>query len=337
MITVPRRTNYVTAGPQKSSGPGWGQIVAAADGTSVTITPKTALPGGTGVAAAPANGATTYTLNAGQYVQWQDTGDMAGSVIQSTSPVSYTGGTGYLCLTSATSMGGGCDSAHQITPPVSALGFEYVAPPHATRRKDHQPESVRYRFIGAADGTTLTYNPPIASAPASIALGQVVEFETTLPFTVVAQDSMHPFYVAEYMAGCEVPGVSSDFSDCLGDEEYVNILPPAQWLSSYVFFTDPTYTTTNLVITRKSGTTGFQDVTVDCLGVISGWQPVGTSGEYEITNVDLQRNTPVGTCTTGVTPRVARGRSTSWSGACRRPRRTRTPPAATSERSTRSS
>jgi len=134
MITVPRRTNYVTAGPQKSSGPGWGQIVAAADGTSVTITPKTALPGGTGVAAAPANGATTYTLNAGQYVQWQDTGDMAGSVIQSTSPVSYTGGTGYLCLTSATSMGGGCDSALQITPPVSALGFEYVAPPHATRR-----------------------------------------------------------------------------------------------------------------------------------------------------------------------------------------------------------
>ncbi|HEY6039027.1 MAG TPA: IgGFc-binding protein, partial [Kofleriaceae bacterium] len=93
--------------------------------------------------------------------------------------------------------------------------------------------------------------------------------------------------------------VGYDFATCLGDEEYVNILPPAQWLSSYVFFTDPTYTTTNLVITRKGGTAGFQDVTVDCLGVISGWQPVGTNGDYEITNVDLQRNTPVGTCTNG--------------------------------------
>ena len=82
----------------------------------------------------------------------------------------------------------------------------------------------------------------------------------------------------------------------MGDEEFVNILPPAQWLTSYVFFTDPTYSTTNLVVTRKAP---FQDVTIDCLGTISGWKPVGTSGMYEITNVDLQRGTPVGTCTNG--------------------------------------
>jgi hypothetical protein len=85
---------------------------------------------------------------------------------------------------------------------------------------------------------------------------------------------------------------------CLGDEEFVNIVPPAQWLTSYVFFTDPTYATTNLVITRAADSTGaFQDVTVDCLGTITGWQPVGTS--YQTTNVDLQRLTPVGTCTNG--------------------------------------
>jgi len=56
------------------------------DVTSVTITPKVTLPGGTGVAAALANTATTYTFDAGQYVEWQDTGDMAGSVIESTNP-----------------------------------------------------------------------------------------------------------------------------------------------------------------------------------------------------------------------------------------------------------
>ena len=133
-----------------------------------------------------------------------------------------------------------------------------------------------------------------------------MEFEATGAFTITSQDDMHPFYLGQYMTGCQTMGGnrsgavdSTGFGACLGDEEYVNILPPAQWLSSYVFFTDPTYTTTNLVVTRKAGTTGFQDVTIDCLGVISGWQPVPGSSQYEVTNVDLQRITPVGTCTNG--------------------------------------
>ena len=57
------------------------------------------------------------------------------------------------------------------------------------------------------------------------------------------------------------------------------MLPPAQFLSKYVFFTDPTYPTTNLVLTRVKGASGFQDVTVDCLGKVTGWQPVGASGD----------------------------------------------------------
>src|SRR5262249_11170148 len=86
----------------------------------------------------------------------------------------------------------------------------------------------------------------------------------------------------------------------LGDEEFTIILPPAQFLSKYVFFTDPTYPTTNLVLTRIAGPGGFQDVTVDCIGTVGGWQPVGTSGKYQVTDVDLLRAAiPVGTCTNG--------------------------------------
>jgi hypothetical protein len=142
----------------------------------------------------------------------------------------------------------------------------------------------------------------VPGAPATLNVGQVVEFEATGPFTMTSQDAMHPFYVGQYMTGCFVSGGSrpgDSGGGCLGDEEYVNILPPAQWLSSYVFFTDPTYTTTNLVVVRKAGNTGFQDVTIDCLGTIGGWQPVAGGSQYEITNVDLQRDTPVGTCTNG--------------------------------------
>ncbi|HEY4055486.1 MAG TPA: IgGFc-binding protein, partial [Kofleriaceae bacterium] len=280
-------TNYVAAGPKKTGNfqnqaAGWGQVIAATDNTMVTVTPKVALPGGGTVSAAAANTPTTYMLNAGQFLQWEDTNDMAGSVIQSTQPVAFTTGSTYLCLTSATSSGGGCDSGHQLVPPVSALGSEYVAPPYATRRADMQPESIAYRFVGGADGTTLTYDPPIPTAPATINVGQVVEFESTVAFKVTSQDAMHPFFVGQYMSGCSVTsGSRSDdpTAGCLGDEEYVNILPPAQWLSSYVFFTDPTYTTTNFVVTRKASAGVFSDVTIDCLGTLTGWQPVGTSGQ----------------------------------------------------------
>src|SRR5207248_8251661 len=73
-------TNYVTASASPTSGPGWGQVLAAADNTTVSITPTVTLPGGPGVTAAPAHQSMTYTLNAGDYIQWQDAGDMSGSV-----------------------------------------------------------------------------------------------------------------------------------------------------------------------------------------------------------------------------------------------------------------
>ncbi|HEY3808096.1 MAG TPA: IgGFc-binding protein [Kofleriaceae bacterium] len=311
-------TNYVASVPNpaatgnsEASGPDFGQIVAAMDNTTVMITPTHALPAGTGVAAAPAGTTTTYTLSSGQFIQWQDTGDMAGSVITSNNPVAFTGGTGYLCLSSSTSAGGGCDSGHQQIPPVSALGSEYAVPPYATRRADLQAESIVYRIVGTVAGTTLTYTPAVTGAPATLTVGQVAEFQSSTPFTVTSQDAMHPFYVAQYMSGCDVTGGTrpgdvgeddglGDIIHCLGDEEYVNILPPAQWLASYVFFTDPTYATTNLVVTRAADSSGaFHDVTVDCLGTIAGWQSVGDGTKYQTTNVDLQRLTPVGTCTNG--------------------------------------
>jgi hypothetical protein len=300
-------TNYVAAPPAPTMGAGWAQVVAATDNTMVTVSPTSTLPGGMGINAAPVGQSSTYTLNANEFIQWQATGEMAGTVLQSNNPISFTGGTTYLCQSTATSTGGGCDSGHQLIPPVSALGYDYVIAPYATRRADMQEESIQYRIVGAADGTTLTFSPAISGAPAALSRGQVAEFQAIGAFEVTSQDDMHPFYVGQYMSGCETtsgsrPGAVDSIglgSICLGDEEYVNVLPPAQWLSSYVFFTDPTYTTTNLVVTRRAGQNGFQDVTIDCLGVISGWQPVPGSSEYETTNVDLQRITPVGTCTNG--------------------------------------
>jgi hypothetical protein len=85
----------------------------------------------------------------------------------------------------------------------------------------------------------------------------------------------------------------------LGDEDWINLVPAQQFLQRYVFFTDPTYATTNLVIVRARGTDGFEDVTVECLGVVDGWEPVGSAGKYEVSYVDLVRgNQPLKDCAT---------------------------------------
>lgn len=293
-------TNYLAITPKPSSGPPWGQLVAAEDGTQIDILPNIPLPAAGSVPAAPANVTTSFTLDAGEYVQWQlsQGQDMSGTIIQSDKPVVFTGGDAYICYSSATSSGGGCDSAHQMIPPLSAMASEYVAPPYADRGT--VAESIVYRFVGVVDGTQLSYDPPLAQAPATLESGQVAEFQNVGPFTVTSQDEDHPFYVGQLMSGCHTTGNSGN----LGDEEYVNILPPAQFLRKYVFFTDPTYPTTNLAVVRVNDGDGFQDVEVDCLGTLTNWIPVGSGGKYEVTTADLIRGgTGVNGCTNG--PHVA--------------------------------
>ncbi|HEY1955901.1 MAG TPA: IgGFc-binding protein [Polyangiaceae bacterium] len=293
-------TNYLGIVPTRSTNTyskQWAQIVAAQDNTSVTVFPNVALPSGTNVVAAPANTATLYTLNAGDFIQWQDSNEMSGTVIQSTKPVGFVGGTTYDCYSSSTSTGGGCDSAHQQVPPVSAMSSEYVVAPYTTRALSLADEAENYRVVGGVAGTTLTFDPPISGAPSMLGVGQVGDFEAKGGFTVKSQDAQHPFFIAQMMTGCFVTGgtrqdcsAANSSYCCLGDEEYVIVVPPAQFLQKYVFFTDPTYPTTNLVVTREKTANGFQDVTLDCIGApLGGWQPIGASGQYEFTNVDLIR------------------------------------------------
>jgi hypothetical protein len=302
-LLVPRTAwgdNYVAVSPHFSSNGGqlWVMLVGLQDATTVDVVPPVALPGGTGVNQAPANVLTSFTLGAGEILQWMN-GDPTGAVFQASAPVGMWTGNTYLRVGSATTgSGGGQDAAHQQMPPISALGDQYVGGHIVTRLSSSAPESVPYRVMGVVDGTLLTWDPMPSGAPAAVDAGQALEFETTAPFVVTSQDEDHPFILTQYMPG--TPGTST-LQDCsptppagfiscgLGDEEWVVLLPPKQFLSNYVFFADPTYATTNLVLTRVRGPDGFQDVSLDCMGTVSGWQPVGSSGDYEIAHVDLFR------------------------------------------------
>jgi hypothetical protein len=134
-------------------------------------------------------------------------------------------------------------------------------------------------------------------APATLTAGQVVEFITDQPFVVKSQDTAHPFMLFAQMSGSAWMQLS-DMTG-YGDPDFVLGVAPGQFLDDYVFFTDPTYPETNLVVVRaKDKSMSFQDVTLDCFGPLTGWQSVG---EYQWTTIDLMRHNfqPQNNCSTG--------------------------------------
>ncbi|APR78797.1 Hypothetical protein A7982_04144 [Minicystis rosea] len=289
-------TNYIAV---DAFGPGligqpFVEIVAQKDNTAVTINPTADIVGGTGVAATKLGTPATYTINRGQVLQFTQGAPLAGSVIQSDAPIGVWGGKSGLGIESCCD-----DTGHQQIPPVRALGNEYVGVRYRNRY-DGQEETVPWRIIGAVDGTKLTYEPlPPPGAPLTLARGEVTQFSVPGPFVVRSQDGDHPFYMSAHMTGAAA--FDPESKDGRGDAEFVNVIPPAEFLQSYVFFTDPTYPETNLVLVRVKGPKGFSDVELDCAGKLDGWAPVGTSGQFEYTRFDLVRHNfaPQGNCNNG--------------------------------------
>ncbi len=292
-------TNYIAASAYGLTGQDTGtndpslDVVAAENGTEVTILPSVDILEGPGVASATAGKAVTYQLQAGQVLQITQGAELTGSPIQSNKPIGVFGG--YTCL----DMGPQCccDHAEQQIPSVEQMGSEYVGATY--RDRTPAPENRLWRIIGAVDGTSLSYDPPVAG-PSTIGRGQVAEFNTDTPFVVRSQDPAHPFLVLEYMSGANnLPPTS--LGQGYGDPDVVRAVPTPQWATGYVFFTDPTYPETNLVVLRKKGPTGFADVTLDCAGTLSGWTAVDQADTFELTRVDLVRHDfqPQGNCDNG--------------------------------------
>jgi len=239
----------------------------------------------------------TYNLNKGQLLRLHQPNDLSGSTVKANKAIGSWGGHGCTNIEMPA-----CDGMHQQIPPVKALGHEYVAVRYRNRLPSND-ESPPWRFVGAVDGTTLTYEPQVAGAPTTLKLGQVVEVDAPGQFIVKSQDDQHPFFFGAHMTGCTaLPGGYSSPVGCAGDPEFVNVIPPAQYLADYVFFTDPTYPETHLVFTRQKGPDQqFHDVTLDCKGKLTGWTPLGSGGTYEYTRTDLVTGdfAKVGSCDNG--------------------------------------
>ncbi|MDB4956781.1 MAG: hypothetical protein JWO36_4350 [Myxococcales bacterium] len=281
--------NYVAVNvsPQGVGAPSM-NIIAAEDGTVATITPNAAITGGGGVPAGAAGTPVNISLNKGQQAQITQAAELTGSIITSNKPVGFMAGQVCMQMPNGTSY---CDHGEQMVPPIRALGSHYVGVMY--RPRVPAETSTFWRVVGVVDGTQLTYSSPVGG-PAALMKGQAVMFQTGTPFEVSSQDKDHPFMLFGYMTS------STFVQEGFGDPDMVVSVPPEQYLTQYIFFADPTYPETNLVIVRRRGGDGqFHDVNLDCKGALTGWQPVGA--DYEWTRADLMTGNfmNVGNCSTG--------------------------------------
>lgn len=260
-------------------------IVAQQDATKVQILPGVDIKSGIDVAEVKANQVGTYMLNAGEFIEFIQSEELTGSPIKSDKPIGIFAG--HLGMRIPFDVDWS-EHAEQQIPPVRAMGSEYAVASY----RDRFPgitENRQHRVVGAVNGTKLSFDPPIAGAPATLERGTVVDFNTDTPFVVKSQDGDHPFMAFTYMSG------SGNISNAggpagYGDAEFVRIVPGLQYLRRYVFFTDPTYPETNLVIVRRRGASGFASVDLDCAGSIGPFTPVGSGSIYEFARVDLSRH-----------------------------------------------
>lgn len=301
--------NYIAVDGYEASGRMTGngffpymQVIATEADTTVNLVPKILLEGGPNLPNAPANAVYTTKLARGEFLQFTQKDELNGTIVESDKPVAVVGGN--QCADIPTDKIA-CDTIHQQLPSIGLMGDAYVATRYRDRKSSNDTnfEIVPWRITGVEDGTELRYEPDQPNAPKTIGRGQTLEFKAPGPFVIRTQDKKHPVYVASYMtAGDEAQYLKSanefDMSGH-GDPEFVNVTPLDQYLTNYVFLTDPTFGNTNLVFVRSTKD-GAKDVTLDCIGPVTGWQKVGTS-DFEMARVDLQfRGQPVGECTNGV-------------------------------------
>lgn len=270
--------DYVIAAPDDHNpaggAPGFA-VLATADNTTIDFTPAKDVAENDPVPAFKAGVSGTMALKRGEAVMFLQEEDLSGSLLRANRPVSVWG---VHSFDFSTPVGNCCgDSDFQQLVPREALGSKYAGVGHKSRTDPFQ-EYIHWRMVGAADGTVLTWEPSKPfDGPATLSLGEVVDFAVGTPFVVSSQDKAHPFCISQFMTTGGVGGT--------GDPEWLNVVAPEQFATSYRFYVPPTHPIVNLVVIRTAGADGtFSPVNLDCAGELSDWTPLG---EYEYTRFDF--------------------------------------------------
>ena len=118
-------------------------IVAAQDGTTVTLLPTATVLAGPGVSGGTKGSSVSYSLDHGQYLQFTQAAELTGSIVASNKPVAVFGGS---TLADVPVTVVRADSAEQMLAPIGALGSEYVG----VRYRARAATAATSRFRGAS-------------------------------------------------------------------------------------------------------------------------------------------------------------------------------------------
>jgi len=278
------------------------QIVANEDDTKISMRPTSDVAQAEGVTPGVAGELAEWTISKGEVLQITQVESISGSPVVASKPIGMFGGSPITDIPAAI---GFADMTQQQITPFSQWGTSYALVPYRPRIASPSgvtPEIVPWSFIGAVDGTVLTYDPAKPpGAPETLSAGEIVTFQTDALVTVKSQDSKHPFHVSLYMTGGANGGGAPSGGFTFGDPDFVGVVPTDQYLDRYIFFADYTFPDTSLTLVRRKTAKGFEPVTLGCAGEITGWQPLGTTGEYEfawvlLTSGSVPQKVGDGTC-----------------------------------------
>jgi hypothetical protein len=203
------------------------QIVASENETKVEMRPTVGILEAGGVAGTGRGETQSWTLSRGQVLQITQRDDASGSPIVADKPIGLFGGATCAFLPGRVEY---CDLTQQQIAPFAQWGTSYALAPYAPRidslTSSDPRENVPWGFVGAVDGTVLTYDPVRPrNAPETLSAGQTVSFFTTELVTVKSQDASHPFHAAVYMTGSQYNGGIRGGGATVGDPDFVNMVP----------------------------------------------------------------------------------------------------------------
>jgi hypothetical protein len=273
-------SSYIALGYESAAGsmPGWVDIIATEDGTTVTS------PQGVEVL-------DEFDILHLSYPKTDNTsGDVTGVRVDADKPVAVFSGS--RCAFVPEDQTGFCDHLEEQLFPLATWGTQYVGgrpPPRLPELHPDDPERVVWRVVAAVDGAQITLQPPVAGQNGVInltAAGDFFEFSTIENFVATSDDE--PFMLTQYMTGCmDVHvgnGVCFEAYEASGDPYMIQMVPVDQWLDKVPFMTDTSYPRDFAVFTREVGT----EIVLDCLGPIPDDHFVLIPGtDFEVGHVNL--------------------------------------------------
>ncbi len=278
-------------------------VVALEDNTTVQIAPTSGLTAGGPV---PGGGNFEVTLNALEHLQVMSqsaagNNDLTGTLITASAPVALFSGD---ACSNVPPGQGYCDHLEEQIPSIKSWGWTYVAAFPPKRRS----EKTWWRIIAAVDNTQVTFEPAVQSSTV-LSAGQVMEFETDQSFLVTALDASPdpgdppPILVMNFLNGAEQTAAESGtnidgLGNLRGDPAMTLSVPVEQYLNSYVFLSDPSYSYNYVVVVR---TEAGQVIHLDCLDPIpdTKFEPVADTYQRAQITLAAEQGGVDGTCQSG--------------------------------------